>query len=389
MLWVTLLAFLTYQDQAQCAKFILSRVRKNDSKCSRFYTQKDPFDSPSTLHYASVVFPSVRIPEPVVRKVIQMSTPPKPETSFIGIDLCGGKLRAAIVSNEGIPGERREDSVQPEGVVEQVSAVISDLRASGGNIAAVGIAIPGLVNRLSDRVIASRDLPSTVRENLHAGVMAATGLRVELENDANAAAYGEYKIGAGRGSRDLFYITIGEGIGGAIILDGKLWTGASGFAGEVGHITIDTGGAECECGNTGCLETVASGPNIVRRANERLNRDGTSSLSKLAMNKDFTAADMAHEAKEGDDFSAMMIERTGKFIGTGVASVINLLNIERIVLGGGVMEAGELILNPIIQEAKRRAFQPCFEATQIIAAALGEDAAVIGAALLARDAAST
>jgi len=318
-----------------------------------------------------------------------MSTPPKSETSFIGIDLCGGKLRAAIVSSDGVIGERRDDPLQPEGVVGQVAAIVSDLRASGREIAAVGIAIPGLVNRHSDRVIASRDLPSTVRDNLHAEVTEATGLRVELENDANAAAYGEYKIGAGRGSRNLFYITIGDGIGGAIILDGKLWTGASGFAGEVGHITIDTAGSECQCGNTGCLETVASGPNIVRRANERLNRDGTSSLSKLAMNKNFTAGDMAHEAKEGDDFSLMMIERTGKFIGTGVASVINLLNIERIVLGGGVMQAGDLILNPIIQEAKRRAFLPCFEATQILAATLGEDAAMIGAAMLARDASIT
>jgi glucokinase len=107
------------------------------------------------------------------------------------------------------------------------------------------------------------------------------------------------------------------------------------------------------------------------------------------MNKNFTADDMAREAKEGDDFSLMMIERTGKYIGTGVASIINLLNIERIVLGGGVMQAGDLILNPIIQEAKRRAFQPCFEATQILAAALGADAATIGAAMLARDAAIT
>ncbi|HEX8708992.1 MAG TPA: ROK family protein, partial [Pyrinomonadaceae bacterium] len=141
--------------------------------------------------------------------------------------------------------------------------------------------------------------------------------------------------------------------------------------------------------NTGCLETVASAPNIVRRANERLYRDNTSSLSKLAMNKDFTAADIAREAKSGDDFSLLMIERTGKYIGAAVASVINLLNIERIVLGGGVMEAGELILNPIIREAGRRAFQPCFEVTQIVAAALGADAVSVGAAMLARDAAST
>jgi glucokinase len=310
------------------------------------------------------------------------------ESSLIGIDLSGQQIRAAIVSNEGQVLERREASIEGDKLVEQVAQVVSDLRKIKSDIATVGIAIPGLVNRQIDRVVVSRDLPSTVRDDLHSEFMKAIGLRVELENDANAAAYGEYKAGAGRGSRDMFYITIGEGIGGAIILDGKLWTGASGFAGEVGHITIDTEGIECECGNTGCLETVASAPNIVRRANERLHRDGTSSLSKLAINKNFTADDIAHEANNGDDFSLMMIERTGKFIGTGVASVLNLLNIERVVLGGGVMDAGDLILNPIIEEAKRRAFQPCFDATQIVAATLGADAVSIGAAMLARDAAA-
>jgi glucokinase len=318
-----------------------------------------------------------------------MTTTQQSDTNLIGIELCGATLRAATVDNEGVICERREEPLDAENLIAQVARVVKELQQKANNIGAVGIAIPGLVNRQTDRVIASNYVPGPIRENLHEEVMKATGLRVELENDANAAAYGEYKIGAGRGSKDLFYITIGEGIGGAIILDGKLWTGASGLAGEVGHITIDTEGDECICGNTGCLETVASAPNIVRRAKERLNRDSTSSLSKLAMNKDFTAKDLAREAKEGDDFSLMMIERTGKYIGTGVASVINLLNIERIVLGGGVMQAGELILNPIIQEAKRRAFQPCFEATEIVVAALGEDAATIGVAMLARDAAVT
>jgi len=316
-----------------------------------------------------------------------MSNPNLSAAAFVGIDLAGPAMRTALVSNDGRVIERCETTMETDELVSQVAAVVVELRSVNPNIAAVGIAIPGLVNRQTDRVIASRDLPSTVREDLHSEFMEATGLRVEIENDANAAAYGEFVAGAGRGSRDMFYVTIGEGIGGAIILDGKLWTGASGFAGEVGHITIDTEGIQCECGNMGCLETVASGPNIVRRANERLHRDGTSSLSKLAINKNFTAADLAHEANNGDDFSLMMIERTGKYIGTGVASVLNLLNLERIVLGGGVMDAGDLILNPIIQEAKRRAFQPCFEATQIVAASLGADAVSIGAAMLARDAA--
>jgi glucokinase len=318
-----------------------------------------------------------------------MTSSPTSEPRFIGIDLSGPVLRAAIVTNDGQIEERRELKIEADRIVNQVAQVVSDLRDANSNIEAVGIAVPGLVNRQTDRVIASRDLPLTVREDLHSEFIKATGVRVEIENDANAAAYGEYKVGAGRGSRDMFYITIGEGIGGALILEGKLWTGASGFAGEFGHITIDTEGMECECGNTGCLETLASAPSIVRRANDRLYRDGTSSLSKLAINKNFTADDIAHEAKNGDDFSMMMIERTGKYIGTGVASVLNLLNIERVVLGGGVMDAGELILNPIIQEARRRAFQPCFEATKILAATLNDDAASIGVAMLARDATIT
>ena len=317
-----------------------------------------------------------------------MTTAPGSGPRFIGIDLSRPTLRAAIVTNNGEIEERREVKIEADQLVNQVAQVVSELRGVNPNIEAIGIAIPGLVNRQTDRVIASRDLPLAVREDLHSEFTHATGARVEIENDANAAAYGEYKVGAGRDSRDMFYITIGDGIGGAIILDGKLWTGASGFAGEFGHITIDTEGIECECGNTGCLETLASGPSIVRRANDRLYRDGTSSLSKLAINKNFTADDIAHEAKNGDDFSMMMIERTGKYIGTGVASVLNLLNIERVVLGGGVMDAGELILNPVIHEARRRAFQPCFEATQIVAATLGEDAASIGVAMLARDAAA-
>jgi glucokinase len=308
-------------------------------------------------------------------------------TLLIGMHISGQTLQAALVDSSGQIIERREDLISPENTIEQAAFVVRELSANREKISALGFAIPGLVNRQTDVVIMSRDLPSTVREGLHSELMRATGLRVEIENDANAAAYGEFKVGAGKGSRDIFYMMIGDGIGGAIILDGKLWTGSSGFAGEVGHITIDAEGLECICGNTGCLETVASAPSIVRRARERLNRDSTSSLSRLGLTKDFTADDVAHEANEGDDFAMMMIERTGKYIGTGVANVINLLNIERIVLGGGVMDAGQLILNPIIQEVKRRAFQPSFEATEIVAAKLGRDGFTIGAAMLALDAA--
>ncbi len=307
--------------------------------------------------------------------------------NFIGVDLSGKTMRAALVTDDGRLLERREAPLSRDNLTAQVARLVTELRDVQPNTEAIGVGVRGLVNPRTDSVYISTDLPSVVHGDFHPELTAATGLRIELWNDANAAAYGEYKVGAGRGSRDMFYVTIGTGIGGAIILDGKLWFGASGFAGEFGHITIDAEGDECVCGNTGCLETVASAPNIVRRANERLYRDNTSSLSKLALNRDFTAADIAREAINGDDFALLMIERTGKYIGAAVASVINLLNIERIILGGGVMEAGELILNAIIREAGRRSFQPCFEATQIATAALGTDAVTIGAAMLARDAA--
>ena len=313
--------------------------------------------------------------------------PNQSENNFIGIDIAAKTMHAVMISEVGEVKARRDREHKAENLISEITNLVTGFRETGP-IKSVGVGIPGLVNRETDRVLISTGLPSIVRDDIHSELMKATGLRFELENDANAAAYGEYQAGAGRGARDLFYIGIGKAVGGAIIIDGKLWIGASGCAGEVGHITIDTEGFQCECGNTGCLETVASAPNIVRRARERLDRDSTSSLSRLGLQDRFSVADLAAAATNGDDFSIMMIERTGRYIGTAVASVINLLSLERIVLGGPVMEAGDLILKPIIDEAGKRSFQPCFESTKIVAAELGADGVAIGAALLARDAAA-
>jgi len=315
-----------------------------------------------------------------------MPNPDQAETFFAGIDLSGTTMRGVVVSSRGDVVERRELARQGDDLVPEIANFTAALRENKP-IKSVGVGIPGLVNRETDRVLISTGLPSAMQGDIHSELMKETGLRFEIENDANAAAYGEYKAGAGRDANDLFYIGIGDAIGGAIIVGGKLWIGASGCAGEVGHITINTDGIECVCGNTGCLETVAAAPNILRRARERLDRDSTSSLSRLSLAEGgFTISDMAREALNGDDFAAMMIERTGKYIGAAVANIINLLSIERIVLGGGVMDAGDLILKPIIEEAQRRSFQPCFEATRILGAELGPDGVAIGAALLARDA---
>ena len=306
--------------------------------------------------------------------------------NYLGVDISGATLRAALVGADGRVAARRDAALERSALVAQVAQVVSELRDAQPAVAALGVGVPGLVSPETGRIVVSNDLPVVARGDVRAELQQATGLPVTLENDANAAAYGEYIAGAGAGSRNLFYITIGAGIGGALILDGRLWRGASGFAGEIGHITIDPDGSLCTCGNMGCLETVASAPNIVRRTHERLLRDSTSSLSRLGMTKDFTAADIAREANNGDDFALLMLERTGRSIGTAVATVINLLNLERIVLGGTIMEAGDLILAPIIREAGKRSFQPCFEATQIVAATLASDAVPIGAAMLARDA---
>lgn len=317
-----------------------------------------------------------------------MSAPSSNEQLYAGVELCASSARAALVNSAGEVLARRESALTAVDLAPQIARLVSELRDSApSGVAALGVGVPGLVNPQTGRVVISSDIPAVVREDLRAALGQATGLPVALDNDANAGALGEYVAGAGRGSRHMFYVTIGTGIGGALIIDGRLWRGASGFAGEFGHITIDPEGVECACGNVGCLETVASAPNIVRRTHERLMRDSTSSLSRLGLNKHFTAADIAHEAQNGDDFAALMIGRTGRYIGTAIASVINLLNTERIVLGGGVMDAGELILDPIVQEARRRSFQPNFESTQLVAATLGPDAVPIGAALLARDAA--
>jgi glucokinase len=297
--------------------------------------------------------------------------------NYISIDLSDATIRAAIVDVGGRVIERREVGLENENILSEIEAVVSNLRESYAQVEGICIGLPGIINHQTQRVVVSTALPKLVEEDLHKYLMESTGLRVMLENDANAAAFAEYKIGAGAFSRNMFYATIGAGVGGAIIIDGKLWTGANGFAGEFGHIVIDPEGTE--------LEAMASAANIIRRTRARLERDNTSSLSLLSSNPSFTVTDIVEAARSGDDFAEMMLARTGKFIGMAVTSVINLLNIERIVIGGGVMEAGDLILNPLKEEAERLAFKPCYEATEIVAATLGTDAVAIGATLLAHE----
>lgn len=255
----------------------------------------------------------------------------------------------------------------------QLVQFIKETKSRFGDFDKIGVAIPGLIHHETKRVAFSTYIPEHETIDFLGEMEAATHLKITIENDANAAAYGEFILGAGRGSRNLFYTTLGTGIGGALIFDGKIWHGISGFAGEFGHIAINADGVK--------LEDVASAANIVRRTKSRFQQDSTSSLSNLD-EEEIGLKDVIKAAQEGDDFAVLMLERTGKYVGSVLAGVINLLNVERIVIGGGIMQAENLVLDAIVQSAKNLSFAPSFAAAQIVSGELGGNASAIGAALL-------
>lgn len=255
----------------------------------------------------------------------------------------------------------------------QLVSFVGDAKKRFGDFRKIGVAVPGLVNHETKRVAFSTYIPEHETIDFLGEMEAATDLEITIENDANAAAYGEFTAGAGRGSRNMFYATLGAGIGGALILDGKIWRGASGFAGEFGHFAVNSEGVK--------LEDVASAANIVRRTRSRFHQDSTSSLSNID-EEEIGLKDVIKAAREGDDFAVLMLERTGNYVGTALAGVINLLNIEKIVVGGGIMQAGELVLDAIIGKTKQLSFAPSFAATRIAAGELGGNASAVGAARL-------
>lgn len=297
---------------------------------------------------------------------------------LVGVEVSTLMLKAVCLDGTGIVTNLHEQLLNGESSISaQLINFVNDLKRQFGDFGKIGIAVPGLLNRTTKRVTFSTNIPEQSETDFAGEIKANTGIEVILENDANAAAYGEYLLGAGRGSCDMFYVTLGTGIGGALILDGKLWHGASGFAGEFGYITINSEGTR--------LEDVASAANIVRRIKNRVYQDNTSSLRKISEEK-ITISDIVKAANDGDDFSQMMLERTGNYVGTGVASVINLLNIERIIIGGEIMEAENLVLDAVTHRAQELSFEPGFEATKILKGELGGLASATGAALLSTEA---
>jgi glucokinase len=306
-----------------------------------------------------------------------MSESIDPADKLVGIEASVSSLRAVCLDGAGEITASETGVFEPsEDTLPQINNFLSNLKDKLGPFQRVGVAVPGLIRRESGRVAFSTHIPEHSDIDLAAEIEKFTGLKAVVENDANAAAYGELKLGAGRGSSNLFYATLGIGVGGALILDNHIWRGVSGFAGEFGYVAINSDGMR--------LEDVASAANIVRRTRTRFNRDSTSSLNKLD-EEQISIHKIVEAAENGDDFASLMLERTGNYVGTAIATVINLLNIEKIVIGGEIMHAGHLVLDAVIRRAKELSFGPSFENADIAAGELGENAAAVGVALIANE----
>lgn len=293
---------------------------------------------------------------------------------LVGVEVTGSMFRAVRLDTGGnVSDAHRRPMDKGDDTAPQLVNFIKELMRKFGDFEKLGITVPGLIDRETKRVKFSTYFPEHERIDLLGELEKVTKQKIFIENDANAAAYAEYNLGAGRGSRDMFYITLGLGVGGALIFDGNIWRGASGFAGEFGHIAINSDGMK--------LEEVASAANIIRRTKNRFHQDHTSSLGRLR-EEEIKISDVVSEAQRGDDFARMMLGRTGTFVGTAVSTVINLLNIERVVVGGDIMQAEHLVLDAIIRRAEELSFKPSFESTEILQGELGENATAVGAALL-------
>jgi glucokinase len=293
---------------------------------------------------------------------------------LVGVEVSNSTIKAVCVDKKGdLVDSYATNIFRDDEKFPQIVKFINNLKDRFGNFEKIGLAIPGLIDQQTKRVAFSTFIPEHEKIDFLGELESETGLSIVVENDANAAAYAEFLLGAGRGSRNMFYATIGRGVGGALIFDGKIWRGISGFAGEFGHIAIDADGLK--------LENVASRKSIVQRTRNRFHQDHTSSLSKFE-EEEITISDIVSAAEKEDDFAQMMLKRTGYYIGTAIAGVINLLNVEKIVVGGEIMQAKHLVLDAIIERAKELSFAPSFETTQIVEGELGDNSTAIGAAFL-------
>jgi glucokinase len=315
------------------------------------------------------------------------------ERFVVGVDLGGTKISVGTMPADGsreiaARAEPTRAEQGAEAVVERIAlmieAVIARTMAETGAkrdaFLGVGIGSPGPIDRVRGLVITTpnlgwQDFPLRDR------VSAAVRLPATLDNDANCATLGEWWVGAAKGATNVVGMTIGTGIGGGLILNGALYHGSSDAAGEIGHTTIDSTGRRCKCGNYGCLEAYASGPAIAERAREQI-AGGEDSLMAELVNGDLTKLTAQHvfeASRRGDAEARQVVRETARFIGTGVANLLNIFNPDMVVLAGGVTQAGEDLFAPLRAEVQRRAFKPAVDACRIVPGALGGSAGFVGA----------
>ncbi|HZO18406.1 MAG TPA: ROK family protein [Gemmatimonadaceae bacterium] len=317
----------------------------------------------------------------------------KREKFIIGVDLGGTNIVVGAMPVDGsreigMRSEPTHSERGPEAVVDRIIAMLEQTiaetmeqsRATRRDFLGVGIGAPGPLDRDRGMVIVAPNLgwyDFPLRDVIGERVR----LDATLDNDANCATVGEWWRGAARGGRNVVGLTIGTGIGGGLILNGQLYHGSSDVAGEIGHTTIDSTGRHCKCGNYGCLEAYASGPAIAMRAREALERDEVSVLRKMVQDDvdAITAATVYDAANRGDALALEVVRDTARFLGTGVANLLNVFNPDVVVIAGGVTKAGDKLFEPLRAEVKRRAFRPAVEACRIVPGVLPGTAGVVGA----------
>jgi glucokinase len=309
---------------------------------------------------------------------------------FLALDIGGTKIAGGIVNAEGgllkratVPTEAAQG---PDRIIANASKLARDLLQSHQEVSpipvvALGVGSVGQIDFASGRVVlATSALPGWAGTCLKSALGAELGLPTFVENDANAAAYGEYRAGAARGYRHVVCLTLGTGIGGGVIADGELLRGATGGAAELGHVAVELNGELCPCGRRGCLEAYSSGSALLRYANDRLASLQAGPPSELAGYPSLTGGIVFDAAARGDQLAQDIVERFCRYLGAGLVSFQFAFDPECFVLGGGVSSVGELLLEGI-----RRALPEQDRHIRLLLASLGNDAGLIGAALLARD----
>ena len=310
----------------------------------------------------------------------------------IGIDVGGTNVKIALVDDGKIIYSNSVPTYAQMGyeyTVNNIKQAIRDLmketETTSADIKGIGFDFPGQVDYKTGVVKLAPNIPGWVNVPIAQMIEDEFHIPTRIDNDVRCAALGELKFGAGRGCENFICITVGTGIGSGIVINGKVVRGATNAAGELGHIKLQmNGGPICGCGDTGCLEAFASGPAIVAMAQEYIKGGKSTKFREMAAVEggEITPYMVAKAAEEGDPVAKRIFEIVGEYIGIGLTSVINLLNPERVIIGGGVAESGELLLGPIRKTIKERAMVVAGNAVEIVPAQLGNSAGVIGASML-------